>query len=156
MARRQRLEVAQRVRHLIAVDAHNVMTRLAARQDEMVALFSRHRDREPMLLVLDTWFDSITFGELVVLDPAEQKIVNRFYELLGEVRWYLAWTEDMPGQVQTKLGGFLRRLESTFRELVSVVGPPEADGARVVVDVQIVSKTTKRPRRARARARSSR
>lgn len=141
-----------RVRHLLAIDASNVMARLAARQDSMVGLFSRLRDREPMLAVLDTWFDSITFTELSTLEPMEQKSVNRFYELLSEVRWYLAYTEDMPGQLQTKLTAILRRLEAAFRELVSVIGPPEADGARIV-EVKIVSKVTKHPRRAKARVR---
>lgn len=141
-----------RVRHLLAIDSSNVMARLAARQDSMVGLFSRLRDREPMLAVLDTWFDTITFTELSTLDPTEQKSVNRFYELLAEVRWYLAYTEDMPGMVQTKLNAILRRLEASYRELVSVIGPPEADGASIV-EVKVVSKVTKHPRRAKARVR---
>ena len=151
-ASRRRLQPATRVRHLLAIDANNVMARLAARQDSMVGLFSRLRDREPMLAVLDTWFDTITFTELSTLDPTEQKSVNRFYELLAEVRWYLAYTEDMPGMVQTKLNAILRRLEASYRELVSVIGPPEADGARIV-EVKVVSKVTKHPRRAKARVR---
>lgn len=141
-----------RVRYLLAIDSSNVMARLAARQDSMVGLFSRLRDREPMLAVLDTWFDTITFTELSTLDPTEQKSVNRFYELLAEVRWYLAYTEDMPGMVQTKLNAILRRLEASYRELVSVIGPPEADGARIV-EVKVVSKVTRHPRRAKARVR---
>ncbi|MCU0695910.1 MAG: hypothetical protein MUC96_05220 [Myxococcaceae bacterium] len=149
-AGRARLDPAPRVRHLLALDASNVMARYAARQDSMVGLFSRHRDREPMLSVLDTWFDTITFTELSVLEPVEQKAVNRFYEALGELRWYLAYTEDMPGQVQTRLGGFSRRLDAAFRELVATIGPPEADGARIV-EVQVVSKVTKQPRKSRAR-----
>ncbi len=151
-ASRKRLEPARRVRHLLAIDASNVMARLAARQDSMVGLFSRLRDREPMLAVLDTWFDSITFTELSRLEPMEQKSVNRFYELLGEVRWYLAYTEDMPSMLQTKLTAILRRLEGAFRELVSVIGPPEADGARIV-EAKVVSKVTKHPRRAKPRGR---
>jgi hypothetical protein len=150
VARRQRLDPSSRVRHLLALDASNVMTRLAARLDSMVTLFSRLRDREPMLTVFDTWFDTITFTELSVLEPVEQKSVNRFYELLAELRWYLAYTEDMPGQVQTRLNGFSRRLEAAYRELVAVIGPPEADGARVV-DVKVVSRLTRQPRKSRAR-----
>lgn len=150
MARTRRLDPARRTRHLLAVDSHNVMARLAARGDTMVALFSRLRDREPMLQVLDTWFDTITFSELAALEPLEQRAVNRFYELLGEVRWYLAYTEDMPGQVQTKLSGFQRRLEAAFLELTAVLGPPEADGAPVL-EVKIVSKVTRKSRRTRAR-----
>lgn len=146
---RRRPQPSTRVRHLLAVDSSNVMARLAARQGSMVGLFSRLRDRSPMLAVLDSWFDTITFSELAALEPAEQRAVNRFYELLAEVRWYLAYTEDMPGQVQTRLTTYLRRLEGAFRELVVVIGPPEANGARVV-EVRVVSKVTRRPRRARA------
>jgi hypothetical protein len=151
-ASRKRLGPAVRVRHLLAIDASNIMGRLAARQDSMVSLFSRLRDREPMLAVLNTWFDTITFSELATLEPTEQKSVNRFYELLAEVRWYLAYTEDMPGMVQTKLNSMLRRLEAAFRELVAVIGPPEADGMRIV-ELKVVSKVTKHPRRARAHVR---
>jgi hypothetical protein len=150
--RRKHLEPAVRVRHLLAVDAQNVMTRLAARQDEMVALFSRLRDREPMLIVLDSWFESIAFAELASLEPTEQKAVNRFYEQVAELRWYLAWTEDMPGQVQAKLVAFVRRLEASFQELVATIGPPEAGGAKVL-EVKVVSRVNKRPRRTRARSR---
>ncbi len=44
---------AARTRQLIALDATNVMRRLAARQEEMIALFSRLRDRAPLLQTLD-------------------------------------------------------------------------------------------------------
>ncbi len=150
--RTRRVDPALRIRHLLAVDASNVMTRLAARQDTMVGLFSRLRDREPMLTVVDTWHDTITFSELATLEPVEQKSVNRFYELLGELRWYLGYTEDMPVQVQAKLTHFVRRLEASYGELVAVIGPPESDGARLV-EVQVVSRVSKKPRRTRGRRR---
>ncbi|MCA2976843.1 MAG: hypothetical protein INH41_12185 [Myxococcaceae bacterium] len=136
------------MRHLLALDASTVMARFAARQDSMVGLFSRLRDRAPMLSVLDTRFDTITFGELSLLEPVEQRAVSRFHEVLGELRWYLAYTEDMPLQVQTRLTGSARRLEAAFRELVATIGPPEADGARVL-EVEVVSKAGRRPRPSR-------
>lgn len=134
MARRKKreLEPAQRVRHLLSLDALNVMTRLAARRHEMVGLFSRLRDRAPLLSPLDSWFESISFTELALLEPAEQKAVNHFHELLGEVRWYLRYTEDMPTQVQHKLTQFVHRLETSYRKLVTAIGPPDAGGAPVI------------------------
>jgi hypothetical protein len=125
-------EHAARVRHLLALDAANVMARLAARQDEMVSLFSRLRNREPLLEPLQSWFTSIAFGELVALAPAEQRAANTFYEQLGQVRWYLRYTEDMPGQVQLKLSALLRQLESAHAQLVAALGPPDSTGAPVV------------------------
>jgi len=125
-------EHAARVRHLLALDAANVMARLSARQDEMVSLFSRLRNREPLLEPLESWFGSIAFAELVALSPTEQRAANSFYEQLGGLRWYLQYTEDMPGQVQLKLSALLRKLESAHAELVAALGPPDNSGAPVV------------------------
>ncbi|MEN9798390.1 MAG: hypothetical protein RL653_2086 [Pseudomonadota bacterium] len=130
--RRPPSDDAARVRHLLALDAANVMVRLRARNDEMVSLFSRLRDRGPLLDTVRCWFTSIAFGELCLLSPAEQLAANGFYELLGEVRWYLQYTEDMPGTVQQRLATFLRRLEERHLVLVAALGPPDASGAPVV------------------------
>lgn len=108
------------------------MTRLAARRHEMVGLFSRLRDRTPLLSPLQSWFDTAGFPQLALLEPGEQKAVNDFHELLGEVRWYLRYTEDMPTQVQHKLTQFVHRLETSYRKLVAAIGPPESHGAPVI------------------------
>ena len=120
------------VRHLIALDAANVVKRLGTRQHEMVALFSRKRDRTPMMEAVRSVFASITFGELARLEPQEQRAVTVFYELLDELRWYLQYTEDMPTQVLTKVALFVGRLEAAHRTLVIAIGPASADGAAVV------------------------
>lgn len=123
---------ATHVRHLLAVDSANVIHRLVSRQQEMVALFSRRRDRTPMTEAVHSWFLSITFGELSLLPPAEQKAVSLFYELLDELRWYLQYTEDMPTQVLTKVALYVGRLETSHRQLVAAIGPSTADGIAVV------------------------
>lgn len=126
-----------RVRHLLSVDAANLMKRLLARQTEMVALFSRQRSRAPMLEAVRTWFATVTFGELAALEPFEQKAVSHFYELVDEVRWYLEYTEDMPGTVLQKLTKLVVRLDKAHRALTEVIGPPHADGVRVI-DAEVV------------------
>lgn len=138
---------AARVRHLICVDAQNVMTRLAARHEVMVQRFSRHRDRSALVEPLATWFTSITFSDLATLEAREQRSVSQFYEGLADLRWYLSSTEDMPNQVQLTLGQHLRRLENKYEGLRQVIGLPEADGAPVV-DAEIVGRK-RQPRRAR-------
>ena len=125
--------LAARVRHLIALDAQNVMNRLQSRLDSMVALFSRLRDRGPMLAVVHSWVPSITFGELASLEPHEQREVNRHYELLAELRWYLQYTEDMPSSVLLQLTSFHRRIEASHRALIAVIGAADGVGAPVVV-----------------------
>ncbi|MHB8872707.1 MAG: hypothetical protein ACYC8T_03375 [Myxococcaceae bacterium] len=141
-------EPATRVRHLIAIDAAQLLKRLLARQAEMVALFSRLRSRQPMLEAIRTWFATVTFGELALLEPAEQKAVAHFYELLDELRWYLQYTEDMPGKLLQELAKLAIGLEKAHRQLVAAIGPADAEGVRVI-DAEFVAH--RRAPRARAR-----
>lgn len=137
MARRKKAppsdELSLRVRNLIAQDAANIIRRLDARRDEMFALFSRLRSREPMLSTIATRFTSATFHELVHLPVAEQAVVNHFYETLDDLRWYFTYTEDMPSTAQQTFGLMHRRLEEAHRKLVAALGPPvRPDGVTVV------------------------
>jgi hypothetical protein len=126
------LAAAARVRHVLAMDAANVMRRLHARQDELVRLFSRLRDRAPLMDAVHTWFSTITLAELTLLEPPEQQAVNAFYELLGELRWYLEYTEEMPTHVREQLARFVRRLDERHRALTAAIGPVDAAGFPVV------------------------
>jgi len=126
-----------RIRHLLALDASNVMRRLRARQDEMVSLFSRLRDREPLLGTIRTWFPTITLAELNALEPQHQRAVNAFYELLDDLRWYLQYTQDMPRQVALTIQAFITRLETSYGELVVEIGAPHEAGGPVV-DAEVV------------------
>ena len=128
----------ERVRHLIALDAANVVRRLAQRQEEMVALFSRLRDRSPMLETVHSWFDSAGFPDLVLLEPGEQAVVNAFYEELGELRWYFQYTEDMPNTVLTTVAARVKRLGEAHARLVGIIGAPEEHGAPAVVAEVVV------------------
>src|SRR5687768_1956370 len=132
MKRKRRPGRAERVRHLLSLDASNVMHRLVAHETEMVSLFSRLRTREPLLITVRSWFETVTFGELAALEPGEQLAVNRFYELLGELRWYLQYTEDMPGKVQRATSQRIVALDVAHRALLRTLGPPSGEAGRVV------------------------
>lgn len=134
MARRRAStsDAAVRVRHLLALDADQVLRRLERRQLEMLTLFSRLRERAPLLEAVDTQHGSITFGELALLTPAEQLAVARFYERLEALRWYLRYTEDMPQKVQTQLALHLDGLRAAHGALAAALGPPDGHGGPVV------------------------
>ncbi|MCY1014232.1 hypothetical protein [Pyxidicoccus sp. MSG2] len=139
MARRKKAEeMAARVRNLLAMDAAGVMRRLEARRDEMFALFSRLRSREPLLGTISSRYASGAFEQLIHLSEQEQAVVDHFYERLDELRWYFTYTEDMPGTAQLIFTKLHKRLEEAYRVLVVTLGPPmPPDGSRVV-DVQAV------------------
>jgi hypothetical protein len=125
-------EPARRVRHLLVLDATTLLTRLGAHSDEMVRLFSRLRDRGPLLAATHTLWPTVGFESLATLPAVEQRAAAAFFELVGELRWYLSYTEDMPTQLRTSVAGFIERLQQACAVLIGVLGPVEADGARIV------------------------
>lgn len=127
---------AARVRHLLSLDAARVMARLAKRQGEVVRLFSRLRDRAPLLHMVASRFDSATFADLSALEPQEQVAAHAFHDLLDELRWYLTYTEDMPLTVQATLDQFARQLDDAHRALRTAIGAPH--GVPDVVDAEVV------------------
>ncbi|MFY2561686.1 hypothetical protein ACN469_29065 [Corallococcus terminator] len=141
MARRKKAdEMAARVRNLLAMDAAGIMRRLEARRDEMFALFSRLRSREPLLDTIASRYADGAFEQLIHLPEQEQAVVDRYYSNLDELRWYFTYTEDMPGTAQVNFIKLHKRLEEAYRVLVVTIGPPaSADGARVV-DVEVLSR----------------
>ncbi|MHB1844397.1 MAG: hypothetical protein ACYCWW_06120 [Deltaproteobacteria bacterium] len=120
---------AERIRHLIALDAANVVANLTARLPEMVTLFSRLRDRAPLLGAFQSWFETVTFGELSRLAPHEQRAINVFYGLVGELRWYTKYTEDMPQQLERRLTLLVRELQANQRKLSLVLDGAEKPAA---------------------------
>jgi hypothetical protein len=149
--RRRNSPALQRIRSLIALDASNVMARLTRRREEMVSLFSRLRDRGPLLAALECWFSTVTFAELSALEPEEQGAVSQFYELLSELRWYARYTEDMPLQVQQKVDRLATELGERHRLVLAVLGAPGGKGSVVVVGPVRESQPPAKGRQARSR-----
>jgi len=143
MARRPKhAPQAVRIKNLIALDAGNVVRRLEARREEMVALFSRLRDREPLLSTINTWFRTVGFGDLAQLELGEQAAVNQFYECLDELRWYFTYTEDMPSTAHQTLNTLQRRLQECHGLLLSALGPPAGVDGTTVVEAEVVRRGT--------------
>lgn len=140
VAQRDR-EMATRVRNLIAHDAANVLRRLEQRETEMVSLFSRLRDRQPMLQTIHSWFPTATFSELARLTVVEQAAVNVFYEELSQLRWYCQYTEDMPSTAHATIHSLIGRLDTAHRALTQVLGSP-LTGTVQVVEVEVVERPT--------------
>jgi hypothetical protein len=149
MARRKQArpadETTLRVRNLIAQDAANIMRRLEARRDEMFALFSRLRSREPMLTTIATRFTSATFHDLVHLEVREQAVVNHYYEALDALRWYFTYTEDMPSTAAQTFTTLHRRLEESYAKLLATLGPPVPPDGVTVVEGEVLRREPPAP-----------
>ncbi len=120
----------ERVRSLIVLDAASIVKRLEQRKGEMISLFSRHRDREPLLNPLRSMVASAdSFEELALFQPGQQAAILQFYEELDSLRWYFRYTVDMPGTAERVFASHHKRLLAAFQKLVELVGAPlEPDG----------------------------
>ncbi|WP_223759876.1 hypothetical protein [Myxococcus sp. RHSTA-1-4] len=84
MARRKKAEeMAACVRNLLAMDAVGIMRRLDARRDEMFALFSRLRSREPLLGTIASRYGTGAFEHLIHLFEQEQAVIAALAPLLS-------------------------------------------------------------------------
>jgi hypothetical protein len=135
---------ATSTRHVLVLESKALMVRLAARQDEMVALFSRLRNREALLAPFHSLMDSMDFSHLVLLSPDEQQHVTGFRELVNEMKWYLMFTEDMPTQVQLKLTSFIKRLEVAFSALSWSLGHAKTVEVKAPVSLVRASKAKRK------------
>lgn len=120
----RRTSSADRIRHLIVLDAQGVVRRLSAQLGAMIELFSRHRDRDPLLAPLRSWIPSATFAQLAELEPDEQRALGQFLEELEALRWYCRYTDDMPNTAQARLARFAGQLESAARALIDTIHLP--------------------------------
>lgn len=119
----RRTSRADRVRHLIVLDAQSVVRRLNAQLSAMIELFSRHRDRDPLLAPLRSWLPGATFDALAELEPDEQRATAAFLEELEALRWYCRYTSDMPNTAQQRLTRFASQLEIAADRLIRALRP---------------------------------
>ena len=118
---RKRTARVERIRHLVILDAQTLARRFAAQVPAMIDLFSRHRDRDPLLAPLRSWLPSAAFGDLAELEPEEQLALSRFLEELEALRWYCRYTDDMPNTAQAKLDHFSEQLNAAAAHLAAAI-----------------------------------
>ena len=119
----RRTSERERVLSLIALDATAVMKRLSERNEQMVLLFSRERDRNALLSPLRSWLMTARFPEIALLLPEQQVAVQEFYERLDALAWYFRYTNDMPGTVAESFALHLRALDASYHRLRHGLGP---------------------------------
>ncbi len=124
-------DLSRRVRHLVTLEAVALVARLKRRGEDAVALFSRRRERGPLIEATQTRLQQLPFAELSALEPAEQKAVAVFCEAIERCHWYVSYTEDMPLLVKSTLGHFTTELENRLHALTQVLGEPADDGEPV-------------------------
>lgn len=113
---------ARRLRGLLALEVRRVVEDLLRRQDLLVELWGRHRVRTPFLDTTYARYRTLTMTELLRLDADEVEALEGFYRELDDLRFYLAYTEDMPRTVAVVLDCSLARLIPAATAVLRAMG----------------------------------
>lgn len=115
-------ERGRRLRALLAVEVRRVVEDLLRRRDLLVHVWSKSRVRAPFLDTTFSRYRSLPMTDLLVLDSDEVRAVEAFYREMDDLRFYLAYTEDMPQSLATVLDGSLARLVPMATRVLTSLG----------------------------------
>lgn len=115
-------ERAERVAMLLALEIARIVDDLAAREQFLIDIWGRHRERGPFLDTIFSQYKSLTFRELALLEPDSLLKVQEFYRELEDFRMYLLFTEAMPTSLAEAYRWQLRRLEGYGAQAVDALG----------------------------------
>ncbi|MCB9674293.1 MAG: hypothetical protein H6737_04200 [Alphaproteobacteria bacterium] len=115
-------ERAERVAILVATEIARIVDDLEDRQQFLLDLWGRHRERGPFLDTIFSRFSSLTFRELALLEPDLILKVQEFYRELEDFRMYLLFTEAMPTTMGEAYRWQLRRLKAYAEQAIDALG----------------------------------
>jgi len=110
-------ETTQRVLVLLKLDAKRLFFRIRDREPEYLAVFSLKRSRTHFKEIFTNRYDEIKISELLHCSQDVIVGLDQFYSKVEEMRWYLGYTEDMPGTVDEKVRHFIHDLTSLYEVL---------------------------------------
>jgi hypothetical protein len=113
---------ADRVRHLLALDAALLVRRLRRRRGEMVEAFAKHRERAALVEPLRSWYAGAGFRDLLLLPAAQLRALAAFYEAVDDLRWYFQHTEDMPGTLGRAFQAWCEEIDQAYGRLHAALG----------------------------------
>ena len=92
-------EIAQRILTLIKFDATHLLERIRDRKTQYVEVFALRRTREHFPQIFKSRYDEATIRDLSHCSTETISVLDQFYTVVDELKWYLFVTEDMPNTV---------------------------------------------------------
>jgi len=116
----------ERLRRLLALEVARIVEDLEAREEFLVDVWSRHRDRGPFIDTLHTRWRSLSLPDLATLDGDVLVALESFYRELDDLTMYFRFTQDMPTTLADTYRDGLRRLAAYAAIAIDALGgvPP--------------------------------
>lgn len=122
MTAQRRVPAGRKIRSLLGLEIRRVTEDLVRRRDILVELWGRHRVRAPFLDTAFSRYRTLGMADLLLLEPEEVERVEAFYRELDDLRFYLAYTEDMPRAMAMVFDSALARLVPSATRAIVALG----------------------------------
>lgn len=110
-------ELTQRYLTLLRLDAKNVFNRIRDRKNEYLEIFALRRTREHFPQIFNNRYEKTTISDLAHCSTDLIELLDQFYSLVDDVKWYLFKTEDMPNTVEDYIERRIIRLQKLLNNL---------------------------------------
>lgn len=110
-------ELTQRYLTLLRLDAKNVFARIRDRKNEYLEIFALRRTREHFPMIFNNRYEKTTVSDLVHCSTDLIELLDQFYTMVDDIKWYLFKTEDMPNTVEDYIERRIIRLQKILTNL---------------------------------------
>lgn len=110
-------ELTQRYLTLLKFDANNLFNRIRERKNEYLEIFALRRTRDHFPMIFTNRYEKTTVSDLAHCSTDLIQLLDQFYSLVDDMKWYLFKTEDMPNTVEDYLERRIIRLQKILVNL---------------------------------------
>ncbi len=110
-------ELTQRYLTLLKLDANNVFNRIRDRKNEYLEIFALRRTRDHFPMIFNNRYEKTTVSDLAHCSTDLIEILDQFYSMVDDIKWYLFKTEDMPNTVEDYIERRIIRLKKILTNL---------------------------------------
>lgn len=112
---------ALRILTILKLDAQGLFERIKEREREYVGVFAAKRTRDHFPAIFKNRYDGTSLNDLKKCSEDVIVALDKFHNVVDQMRWYLMVTEDMPATVADKLESLLRDLEEYYEALMLLI-----------------------------------
>ncbi|MEQ1501892.1 MAG: hypothetical protein ABMB14_06660 [Myxococcota bacterium] len=135
-------ELPERLRRLLAIEIERIAEDLEIRRGFLVEIWSRHRDRGPLLDTIFSRWRTLALADLALIDADAVVACEAFYRELDELRLYFQFTQDMPTTLDERFAEAYRRIAAYAELAVRLLGgAPERPLVEIPDEAELVRPT---------------
>lgn len=113
---------SKRLKHLLAMEIARIVDDLELREEFLLRMWSKHRDRRPFLDSVFNRWKTVGFPDLVDLEPEQVAACDAFFRKVDEFRLYVAYTQDMPITMTERYRFMVVRLRAWAEQAIDLLG----------------------------------